>query len=267
MIFLYHSSSTDNEWQGSQLAFTHVCRLWRAIALETPRAWRRIHLDHDTHSEYISAVLRRSRDEPLDVVFAELCAVKQASTVLSEAMARIVSLRIDTYHLDSITERTPGPIQLFKLEHLDISSGARSIPTFLAFIGHLPMLHTLKFGYGPFNWSASSFTMMPAIRSLYLTPGNPPFPNTFQRILQALQKLRNLERFKFIPIVLLAPKISVSFKTALENGISSYMTTPCLPIDLGNALIPALEGRAAPSSAAGGYPRCRESWASSSGES
>ena len=27
------------------------------------------------------------------------------------------------------------------------------------------------------------------------------------------------------------------------------MTTPCLPIDLGNALIPALEGRAAPSSA------------------
>ncbi|KAK5171185.1 histidine kinase osmosensor [Saxophila tyrrhenica] len=63
------------------------------------------------------------------------------------------------------------------------------------------------------------------------------------------QKLRSMERFKFIPIVLIAPKISVSFKTALENGISSYMTTPCLPIDLGNALIPALEGRAAPSSA------------------
>ena len=63
------------------------------------------------------------------------------------------------------------------------------------------------------------------------------------------QKLRSMERFKYIPIVMLAPSISVSFKTALENGISSYMTTPCLPIDLGNALIPALEGRAAPSSA------------------
>ncbi|EMC98791.1 hypothetical protein BAUCODRAFT_65834 [Baudoinia panamericana UAMH 10762] len=63
------------------------------------------------------------------------------------------------------------------------------------------------------------------------------------------QKLRSLERFKYIPIVMLAPAISVSFKTALENGISSYMTTPCLPIDLGNALIPALEGRAAPISA------------------
>ncbi|WPH04916.1 Hypothetical protein R9X50_00781300 [Acrodontium crateriforme] len=63
------------------------------------------------------------------------------------------------------------------------------------------------------------------------------------------QRLRSLERFKYIPIVMLAPAISVSFKTALENGISSYMTTPCLPIDLGNALIPALEGRAAPMSA------------------
>ncbi|KAK1076946.1 histidine kinase osmosensor [Friedmanniomyces endolithicus] len=58
-----------------------------------------------------------------------------------------------------------------------------------------------------------------------------------------------MERFKYIPIVMVAPSISVSFKTALENGISSYMTTPCLPIDLGNALIPALEGRAAPISA------------------
>lgn len=66
---------------------------------------------------------------------------------------------------------------------------------------------------------------------------------------ETAQKLRNMERFKYIPIVMLAPAISVSFKTALENGISSYMTTPCLPIDLGNALIPALEGRAAPISA------------------
>ncbi|GAB7364710.1 hypothetical protein MBLNU230_g5510t1 [Neophaeotheca triangularis] len=66
---------------------------------------------------------------------------------------------------------------------------------------------------------------------------------------ETAQKLRSMERFKYIPIVMLAPAISVSFKTALENGVSSYMTTPCLPIDLGNALIPALEGRAAPTSA------------------
>lgn len=60
-------------------------------------------------------------------------------------------------------------------------------------------------------------------------------------------KLRNVDEFKYIPIVLLAPVVSVSMKSALDLGITSYMTTPCELIDLGNGMIPALEGRAAPS--------------------
>ncbi|KAF2093486.1 two-component osmosensing histidine kinase [Rhizodiscina lignyota] len=59
------------------------------------------------------------------------------------------------------------------------------------------------------------------------------------------RQLRDLEKFKYIPLVMLTDHINVSFRSALEDGISSYMTTPCLAIDLGNALIPALEGRAA----------------------
>lgn len=63
---------------------------------------------------------------------------------------------------------------------------------------------------------------------------------------ETAQSLRESERYKYTPLVMLTPHISVSFKNALEDGISSYMTTPCQAIDLGNALIPALEGRAAP---------------------
>ncbi|KAF4548452.1 HAMP domain-containing protein [Elsinoe fawcettii] len=66
---------------------------------------------------------------------------------------------------------------------------------------------------------------------------------------ESSKMLRHVEDFKYVPIVILGPKIEMSFKSALEDGIASYMTTPCLPIDLGNALIPALEGRAAPSQA------------------
>ncbi|KAF1814076.1 two-component histidine kinase [Eremomyces bilateralis CBS 781.70] len=61
------------------------------------------------------------------------------------------------------------------------------------------------------------------------------------------RKLRDFEKFKYIPFVMVTPIISITFKSALEDGIASYMTTPCEAIDLGNALIPALEGRAAPS--------------------
>lgn len=60
------------------------------------------------------------------------------------------------------------------------------------------------------------------------------------------QRLRDIEKFRYIPLVMVTPDIYVSFHSALEDGISSYMTTPCLAIDLGNAIIPALEGRAAP---------------------
>ncbi|KKZ61144.1 hypothetical protein EMCG_04245 [[Emmonsia] crescens] len=60
------------------------------------------------------------------------------------------------------------------------------------------------------------------------------------------QCLRTYDEFKYIPIVLLCPVVSVSLKSALDLGITSYMTTPCQPIDLGNCMLPALEGRSTP---------------------
>lgn len=62
---------------------------------------------------------------------------------------------------------------------------------------------------------------------------------------ETAQKLREVEKFRYIPLVMMTPHIDVSFHSALEDGISSHASTPCLAIDLGNAIIPALEGRAA----------------------
>ncbi|KAJ5589652.1 histidine kinase osmosensor [Penicillium hordei] len=58
--------------------------------------------------------------------------------------------------------------------------------------------------------------------------------------------LRTFDKFKYIPIVLVCPLICISLKSALDLGISSYMTTPCQPIDMGNGMLPALEGRSTP---------------------
>lgn len=55
---------------------------------------------------------------------------------------------------------------------------------------------------------------------------------------QTARRLRGVDKFKQVPIVMLAPVVSVSLKSALEDGISSYMTTPCLPLDIANALLP-----------------------------
>lgn len=64
--------------------------------------------------------------------------------------------------------------------------------------------------------------------------------------LETARRIRALDKFKYIPMVYLNPFISMSMKTVLELGIASHMTTPCHLIDLGNAMIPALEGRSSP---------------------
>ena len=64
--------------------------------------------------------------------------------------------------------------------------------------------------------------------------------------LETAQRLRSLDKFKYIPMVLLTPTVSISLKAVLDLGIASYMTTPCQLIDLGNCMIPALEGRSSP---------------------
>lgn len=63
---------------------------------------------------------------------------------------------------------------------------------------------------------------------------------------ETARTLRTFGEFKYIPIVLVCPVVSVSLKSALDLGITSYMTTPCRPIDLGNGMLPALEGRSTP---------------------
>ncbi|KAM5357693.1 hypothetical protein ACJZ2D_016008 [Fusarium nematophilum] len=61
------------------------------------------------------------------------------------------------------------------------------------------------------------------------------------------RRLRAVDDFKYLPIVLVAPTVLVSLKSCLDLGITSCMTTPCKLIDLGNGMIPALENRATPS--------------------
>lgn len=61
------------------------------------------------------------------------------------------------------------------------------------------------------------------------------------------RRLRAVDDFKYLPIVLLAPVVHVSLKSCLDLGITSYMTMPCKLIDLSNGMVPALENRATPS--------------------
>ncbi|KAK9480818.1 hypothetical protein V1514DRAFT_288486 [Lipomyces japonicus] len=75
----------------------------------------------------------------------------------------------------------------------------------------------------------------------------PKFDSIIVDSLEVASKLRTLHHLKYIPLVLLNPCIpQVNLKLCLDMGITSYGNTPCSVYDLGNALRPALESRAAP---------------------
>jgi osomolarity two-component system sensor histidine kinase NIK1 len=77
--------------------------------------------------------------------------------------------------------------------------------------------------------------------------GNSPYDVIIVDSIEDARRLRAIDDFKYLPIVLLAPVVHVSLKSCLDLGITSYMTTPCKLIDLGNGMVPALENRATPS--------------------
>ncbi|CAK7272402.1 histidine kinase osmosensor [Sporothrix epigloea] len=65
--------------------------------------------------------------------------------------------------------------------------------------------------------------------------------------LETARRLQSINKFEYVPIVLLAPVVHVSLKSCIELGVTSFMTTPCKLIDVANGMLPALENRATPS--------------------
>jgi osomolarity two-component system sensor histidine kinase NIK1 len=61
--------------------------------------------------------------------------------------------------------------------------------------------------------------------------------------IESLICLRTLDDFKPTPAVQIGPAISVIMKSALDMNITSYITTPCGLVDLGNGILPAFESR------------------------
>lgn len=78
-------------------------------------------------------------------------------------------------------------------------------------------------------------------------PKGSPYDVIIVDSIEDARRLRAIDDLKYLPIVLLAPIVNVALKSCLDLGITSYMTTPCKLIDLGNGMVPALENRATPS--------------------
>lgn len=61
--------------------------------------------------------------------------------------------------------------------------------------------------------------------------------------IETAAKLRVCSSFAPTPLILMAPVVSLTIKSASELGLTSYITTPCRLVDLWHGILPALGNR------------------------
>ncbi|KAF9018408.1 hypothetical protein BDZ89DRAFT_1073921 [Hymenopellis radicata] len=105
----------DNPKPRHRLAWTQVCRLWRTIALDTPRLWRYIDL---CDANYAREFLARSRRVPLSIICISPCRLFTES--LHPHTKRLKSIDVYLFPNDMITFfHSIGP-DLSHLTHLSL---------------------------------------------------------------------------------------------------------------------------------------------------
>ncbi|KAF9497997.1 hypothetical protein BDN71DRAFT_516438 [Pleurotus eryngii] len=140
---LEHSDRDRWEWGWNKLSawvqVTHVCRAWRAFALNEPRLWTNLVA---VSPDWLTDVLSRSKSAPLRLRFSDGTRYSSKyiellnTAVTSPERIEHLEIRSDSDLLSSFTK--PAPM----LESLEIRSNAEFPPDFLG--GSAPRLRYIK---------------------------------------------------------------------------------------------------------------------------
>ncbi|KAF8264956.1 hypothetical protein EI94DRAFT_404355 [Lactarius quietus] len=177
------------------ITVTHVCSLWRQVALEHRILWthHRFNLSH----EWTAEMLRRAGDAPLELTLSEEFvpfppSKNDAATVISQLLHRVSALTIEEGALSLPVLNSlelPAPL----LDTLSITSSQFTILPQSLFSGNVPKLRDLYIGNIFPAWTTAAFT---GLKRLYVvidrhmdTSHIPTYPELFD-LLQSMHILR-----------------------------------------------------------------------------
>ncbi|KAI0369208.1 hypothetical protein BV20DRAFT_968409 [Pilatotrama ljubarskyi] len=194
----YYGGSRFYAW----ITVSHVCRNWRAVALNTPRLWGHIIL---TSRPVVESVLARSKKAPLLICASLLSTSDDRGKLLEEIMQespRLNELRLSgsARLLQDLCSKMTGSAD--HLETIVLSETTSSYyhsdvgDSFLSptlFNGHLPRLRSLEIRRLVFAWGNPIFT--PTITRLILSGrlDSQSLLGTFEQLLTTLERLSALQ--------------------------------------------------------------------------
>jgi len=135
---------------------THVCRHWRQVALDDSSLWARVTVTESSSLDWVSEMLTRSRNEPLDVNLMG----ESSPRVLSKFLPHISharQLRLRMHHpqcVKDICALEAPALEHFELEILTSSPVALwQLPSPTLFKGRTPRLRRLILSQISIPWS------------------------------------------------------------------------------------------------------------------
>ncbi|KAF8874428.1 hypothetical protein BD779DRAFT_256512 [Infundibulicybe gibba] len=188
---------------------THICRLWRDIALDSPQVWGTMVTiqGHRTHP-WLEEVLRRSKMANLSVAIHRPT-LKQISSIVKTALSHtehIATLRIELTgrannakikQMFALLESSAPILSFFSLRSRYIGSYSVPIPDNI-FNGETPSLRQVELrGYYP-NWSSSMLHNLTSLKILANT-GTQPTTEQLILILKSSCYLQQLELINCLP--------------------------------------------------------------------
>ncbi|KAI0358096.1 hypothetical protein OH77DRAFT_1241166 [Trametes cingulata] len=193
----YYGGSRFYAW----ITVSHVCRNWRAVALNTPRLWGHIIL---TRRPVVENVLSRSKKAPLLVCASLLSTGDDRGKLLEEIMqesSRLKEIRLSgsARHIQDFMPKMTGPADHLETMvlwesantyHYDV--GDSSLPPTL-FNGHFPRLRSLEIRRLVFTWRNPIFA--PTITKLVLAArlDSQSLLGSFDQLLAALEHMSALQ--------------------------------------------------------------------------
>jgi len=109
------------------ITVTHVCLRWRSICLSAPSLWARLVLN--AQSSLVDAMLMRSQNTPLEIVYGDRLARSPPSTLYlalaATPRARVLRLNVTRALLAHIALRFPSSALTLTHLHIDLVDGMR----------------------------------------------------------------------------------------------------------------------------------------------